>query len=41
MYNKNWRKNKNYIDQKNYEEKNGPGAHAAWMAAVGKDYLNA
>jgi hypothetical protein len=27
--------------QKSYEEKNGPGAHAAWMAAVGKDYLNA
>ena len=27
--------------QKSYEEKNGPGAHAAWMAAVGKDYLDA
>lgn len=27
--------------QKKYEEQNGPGAHAAWMAAVGKDYLNA
>lgn len=27
--------------QKKYEEKNVPGAHAAWMAAVGKDYLNA
>ena len=27
--------------QKSYKEKNGPGAHAAWMAAVGKDYLNA
>ena len=27
--------------QKKYEEKNGPDAHAAWMAAVGKDYLNA
>lgn len=27
--------------QKKYEEQNGLGAHAAWMAAVGKDYLNA
>ena len=27
--------------QEKYEDKNGPGAHAAWMAAVGKDYINA
>lgn len=29
------------VAQAKYEEQNGPGAHAAWMAAVGKDYLNA
>lgn len=29
------------VAQAKYEEKNGPGAHAAWMAAVGKDYINA
>ena len=28
------------VAQAKYEEKNGPGAHAAWMAAVGKDYIN-
>ncbi len=27
--------------QEHYEEQNGPGAHATWMAAVGKDYRNA
>ena len=26
------------VAQAKYEEKNGPGAHAAWMAAVGKDF---
>lgn len=29
------------VAQAKYEEQNGPGAHAAWMAAVGKDYLHA
>ena len=29
------------VAQAKYEENNGPGAHAAWMAAVGKDYINA
>lgn len=28
------------VAQAKYEEQNGPGAHAAWMDAVGKDYLN-
>lgn len=27
------------VAQAKYEEMNGPDAHAAWMAAVGKDYL--
>lgn len=29
------------VAQVKYEETNGPGAHAAWMATVGKDYIHA